>query len=281
MIADIPLISIGFDGYPLEQVIEGLAKTRSKSVILCAIDGFTKDVIPEEMSREEWQEIKQALDENDLSLFGLAGHCNVSAAADGDKARKRMRFVSFLGGKNIDLNAGPKGTESAFYRNVVGIGELAEELALSVSLETHGDLVESGKTGHALLKKVESKRIKIGYDPANVYFYSRGAIDPVEDIRYALEDISIIHFKGVAHDGTKTKWRFPGMKESAIDYEKFFRVLQESRYQGMVAIEVEQRLRYEPDKGFFEDPVWPEERIIQAYDTEIEYLSERLSWMRL
>ncbi len=277
---DIPLISIGFDGYSLDQVLAGLSKTRSKQAILCAIDGFTKDVVPEEMSRTEWVGVKRALEKNGLQFFGLAGHCNVSDETDIDKARERMRFASFLGGKNIDLNAGPKGTESAFYRNISGISELADELALSVSLETHGDMIETGQAGHALLAKVKSKRVRIGYDPANVYFYSRGAVDPTEDIKYALEDIGIIHFKGVGHDRMRTRWHFPGMREAAVDYEKLFRILQECRYQGMIAIEVEYRLQYEPDKGFQEAPIWPAERIIQAYNSEIEYLSEKLAWMQ-
>ena len=61
MIQDIPLVSIGFDGYGLEPTLEGLSKTKSKNVILCCIDGFTKHVVPEEMSREEWQKTKDLI----------------------------------------------------------------------------------------------------------------------------------------------------------------------------------------------------------------------------
>ncbi len=56
---DVPLISIGFDGYNAAEALEGLSKTNSKNIILCAIDGFTKHVIPEEMSLENWEEIKE------------------------------------------------------------------------------------------------------------------------------------------------------------------------------------------------------------------------------
>ena len=279
MKTNIPLISIGFDGYKLEDALRGLAKTNSKKIVLCAIDGFTKHIIPEELSDNEREKVRLLFDTYELTFFGLAGHCNISDDNDMEKMRKRMEFTGFMNGKYIDTNAGPKGTEGNFYKNIKEIIHLAEELDIIVCLETHGDLVESGASGYTLLEKINSPRIRIGYDPANVYFYSRGNIDPVEDIKYALDYIGIIHFKGVNYDKVTSKWGFPKMIESDFDYDKFFKVLEQNNYKKMIAIEVENRLSFKEDAGFAEEPVWPQDKIIDAYNTEIDYLRSKLFWM--
>jgi hypothetical protein len=47
----------------------------------------------------------------------------------------------------------------------------------------------------------------------------------------------------------------------------------------MVAIELEGRFRFEEERGFITDPVWPEEKIVNLYNSEIEYLQTKLYWM--
>jgi len=276
---DLPLISIGFDGYNIAEALESLSKINSKNIVLCAIDGFTKHVIPEEMSADDWEEIKKLYIKYNLNFYGLAGHCNISDDNDMEKMSKRMKFTNFMGGCYIDTNAGEKGTERSFYFNIDRIINLAEELNLIVCLETHGDLIDSGKSAHKLLNKVNSERIKVGYDPANVYFYSRGMIDPAEDVKYAMDDIGIIHFKGVHHDKSKLKWNFPIIEESSFNYDSFFKVLEDYKYSKMVALEVEYRLSFEENKGFSEKTIWDKERIINIYNSEIDYLKRKLFWI--
>ena len=107
---NIPLVSIGFDGYDLAAAVQGLAKTDSRNVILCCIDGFTKHVIPEEMDAQAWEATRALVMRSGLSFFGLFGHCNLSDNGDLPKLKKRMEFTRFMGGGYIDTNAGHKGT---------------------------------------------------------------------------------------------------------------------------------------------------------------------------
>lgn len=276
---DIPLISIGFDGYNLAEALGGLSKTNSKNIILCAIDGFTKHIIPEETNLSDWEEVKELYKKYNLYFYGLAGHCNISDDNDMEKMIKRMEFAKFMGGRYVDTNAGHKGTENNFYKNINRIINLAEKSDLTICLETHGDLIDSGKSGHKLLEKVDSNRIKIAYDPANVYFYSRGMLNPVEDIKYAMDDIGIIHFKGVCHNEDKSKWSFPVIEKSSFNYNDFFKVLEDYKYRGMIALEVEGRFIFEENKGFFEGPAWDKDKIINVYNSEIEYLKQKLFWI--
>jgi sugar phosphate isomerase/epimerase len=279
---NVPLVTIGFDGYDLESTLRGMAKTNSRNVVLCAIDGFTKHVIPEQMDREAWQKSRDLVAANNLTFYGLFGHCNLSDDADLPKLKKRMEYTHFMGGHYIDTNSGHKGTEKSFYRNLPEVIELAERLDLTVCLETHGDMVQSGKDAARLFRKIKSPRIRVSYDPANVYFYNQGRIKPAEDILPALEHTGMIHFKGVNHSADKRSWSFPLIKESArnavFDYEAIFAALKKNDYRGRIAVELEGRFRHEEGKGFIIDPVWPEAEVVDKYNQEIEYLLKTITW---
>jgi sugar phosphate isomerase/epimerase len=281
--SNIPLVSIGFDGYPLDGALKGLAKTVSRNVVLCCIDGFTKHVIPEDMDEGAWAQTRDLVSANGLRFFGLFGHCNLSDYADLPKLRRRMQYTRFMGGGYIDTNAGHKGTEKQFFSNLPGIVDLAESLDLTVCLETHGDMLQTGPDCARLFKQIRSKRIRVSYDPANVYFYSHGTVNPAEDVKAALEYVGMIHFKGVSHTADRKAWSFPLVGESVsnevFDYGRFFRVLQDAGWRGMIAIELEERFRHEEGKGFSIDPVWPEAKVVSRYNEEIAYLASTLSWL--
>jgi sugar phosphate isomerase/epimerase len=283
MDADIPLVSIGFDGYELAPALRGLARTDSKNVILCCIDGFTKHVIPEEMTMPAWEKTRTLVRKSGLTFYGLFGHCNLSEEGDLPKLKKRMEYTHFMGGGYIDTNAGPKGTEKQFFRNLPQIMELAESLDLTVCLETHGDMLQTGKDCAALFKGITTGRIRVSYDPANVYFYNHGMVNVAEDMKHALPFVGMVHFKGVNHSPDRTAWSFPLVKDSAcnsvFDYDRIFAVLENGKYEGMVAIELEERFRHEEGKGFIIDPVWPEDKVVKKYNEEIAFLRSRLGWL--
>lgn len=281
MMSDVPIVSIGFDGYDLEHTLSGLAKTKSKNIILCCIDGFTKHVIPEEMNEGAWEESKRLVEKNGVNFYGLFGHCNMSNREDLGKLKKRMQYTRFMGGSYIDTNAGPKGQEKEFFNNLPEIIELAEELDLVVCLETHGDMLETGEAASALFRKIDSPRIKVSYDPANVYFYTRGRVDPNSDVQSIYDHIGMMHFKGVSFDSKVNTWSFPLMDGADIDFEQFFDFMHKMGYGHMVAIELESRFHFEEEKGFSIDPVWPEQRVVAAYNQEIDHLSKRLTWIEV
>jgi sugar phosphate isomerase/epimerase len=272
----IPLVSIGFDGYELEAAVRGLSKTKSKSAILCCIDGFTKHVVPEETTREEWGRHKALLKKYGVGFYGLFGHCNLSDPGDLPKLKKRMEYTRYMGGSYIDTNAGPAGQDTGFFRNLPEIVELAEELDLTVCLETHGDMLVSGAASRPVFDKVKSERVLVSYDPANVFFYTRGKVNPVTDVESIYERIGMIHFKGVAASGDGKRWTFPPARDASIDYRRFFDYIVKKGYRGMLAIELEGRFRFEEGKGFAIDPVWPEEKVIDLYNKEIEYIQTML-----
>ncbi|MEM3466561.1 MAG: TIM barrel protein, partial [Candidatus Jordarchaeales archaeon] len=180
--------------------------------------------------------------------------------------------------KTIDTNAGPKGTEESFYRNVGYIAELAEEMDLLVYLETHGDLITDGKTGVELLSKVKSDRVRMSYDPANVTFLSHGEVDVSEDLEYAMQYVGSIHFKGVRYDAEEDTWYFPRLKDSAIDYDKLFSVLERNKYRGDIAIEVEDHLKVVRGKIVESPEKRTIHEVVRAYNSDFSFIVSRMVW---
>ena len=272
MMNNVPIITVGFDGYLLEDTLKGVSKTNSSGLSLCAVDGLTQHVNPERMSIKEWENVKRLINENNLTFYGLEGHCDLSNSDNLERIRKRIEFTHFLGGKYLDLDGGQKSKIDDFFKNISKIIKLAEKFNIIVCFETHKGLIETGKGSLKLLKRIGSPYIRISYDPANVYFYSNGKINPSEDIKYILDFIYIIHLKGVSHNDSKTKWKFPQMEKSNINFKEFFHILKQSNYNNMFAIEVETIFNYTKKKGFYKEKNWPIANIIEAYNIELKYL---------
>jgi sugar phosphate isomerase/epimerase len=276
---NVPLISVGFDGYSLAEAVKHLAKTGTDNICLCALDELTQHVVPERSNPAEWQQVKTLLENNGLQLYGLEGHTDLSNKDNIDKIKKRMDFTRFMGGRYFDTCAGPAGREKTFIRNLEEISVYADELDLFFCLETHGDIIGPAKDAAWIFDRLRSDRVRLCYDPANVYFYSRGSVDPIEDLPYAMEYLELMHFKGVRYDEAAGEWRFPSMNDAPFVFDDIFRILDNYSYQGMVALENEMMFGYREGKGLAKDPPWRPDEIVDAYRQEMKYLSEHLDWL--
>ena len=66
------------------------------------------------------------------------------------------------------------------------------------------------------------------------------------------------------------------MKDSIIEFDSIFSVLKSYNYSKMIAIEIENMFKFEKGKGFFKDRSLQENEIIDAYNSEIEYIGDKL-----
>ena len=69
------------------------------------------------------------------------------------------------------------------------------------------------------------------------------------------------------------------MRDSVFDYDEFFDSLKMYGYNRMIALEIEKIVTFEKERGFIKEVGWTEKKIVDAYNTEIEFLREKLTWM--
>lgn len=230
-----------YHGFTIEQAIEGIQKAGFKYIELTATKGWTEHVFPD-MSFERLLEIKDKLDAAGIIPFSMSGHCNLM-----DKERigdfiKNIRLAAFFGCDYIVSSIG----EAHLKDNAVAdnatvaayIAELVPELekhGLTLVLETHGHEHGTGKVLAEIAGLVNSDRVKVNYDTANVIFY--GKVKPEEDILNCMSQLAYIHLKEKA--GKADEWDFPALGKGWVNFPSIFKTLRESGDMSPFSIEIE------------------------------------------
>lgn len=80
-----------------------------------------------------------------------------------------------MGGVATPELAGP------YYKAIGESCGYAAEKGIGVSVKPHGGTNSTGPQCRALLEGVNQKNFRLWYDPGNIFFYSDGKLDPVDD----------------------------------------------------------------------------------------------------
>jgi sugar phosphate isomerase/epimerase len=136
----------------------------------------------------------------------------------------------------------PNATETSFYPNehtptyifewFAEVAEAAEKAEITLMIEpepvcwmdTDAKLAE-------LINKVNSDRIRVNYDPANVAWLT--GKDPIDEFELIAPFIANVHIKDIK--STLPVWAVPG--EGMIDYAKHFAALKKINYTGNISLE--------------------------------------------
>ena len=68
-----------------------------------------------------------------------------------------------------------------YYRAIAECCDYAAERGVSIALKPHGGLNATGPQCRRAVESVGHENFSIWYDPGNIFFYSDGELDPVED----------------------------------------------------------------------------------------------------
>ena len=84
------------------------------------------------------------------------------------------------------LLMGGTGKESeydAYYQAIKECCDYAAEKHVALVIKPHGGLNSTGEQCKRTIQKVGHKNFNLWYDPGNIYYYSAGKLDPVEDAK--------------------------------------------------------------------------------------------------
>ncbi len=68
-----------------------------------------------------------------------------------------------------------------YYKAIGESCAYAEEKGIGISVKPHGGTNSTGPQCRAVIEKVNQKNFRLWYDPGNIYFYSDGKLNPVDD----------------------------------------------------------------------------------------------------
>lgn len=166
-----------YHGYAIEEAVAGIRRAGFHYIELTATKGWTEHVFPD-MPFERLLEIQDLLRRNELIPFAMSGHCNLMDPERIPDFEKNIRLAAFFGCQYIVSSIGEAhlanqavADDYQVARSVSALIPMLEQHNLTLVLETHGKEHGTGEKLARIVREIDSPRVKINYDTANVIFY--------------------------------------------------------------------------------------------------------------
>jgi len=234
-----------YAGFSLNDALRGIAKAGLKYVEPSAMyescdahSDLTEHVIPEKMTKQDLNSLKNQFKEYGLQPMSISGHANLIIKKSVEGLKRRIDLAKEIGAEIINTKVGDPTSEEEidlFYQNILKISDYASKNNVIIGLETSGNYFSTAKNATPILKKINSPFIQLNYDTANVIYYV--GVRPEEDIEHGIDFIAHVHLKDKV--GGKGEYNFPYLGKGNIDFKKIISILQNNHYEGPLSIEIE------------------------------------------
>ena len=142
-------------------------------------------VISVNTSLEQARLVGQELKKRDLkvpSVYGGDIPVNKSLKAGIEGMKKLIDNCAACGAKNLLMGGtGNKKLFKLYYKAIAECCDYAQEKGLGISIKPHGGFNATGPQCRKTIEMVNHKNFRIWYDPGNIFYYSDGKLDPVDD----------------------------------------------------------------------------------------------------
>ncbi len=154
----------------------GLMTTKSKKSNL---------IISVDTSLEEAEQVGREVKNRGLkipSVYGGRIPVAKSLKAGIDGLKKLIDNCATCGARNLLMGGtGDKKLFEVYYKAIAECCDYAQEKGVGISIKPHGGLNATGPQCRKTIEMVGHKNFRIWYDPGNIFFYSNGKLDPVDD----------------------------------------------------------------------------------------------------
>lgn len=229
-----------YHGYSIEDALKRTHELGFTYVELTATKGWTEHVFPT-MTFKELLRIKDLLAMYNLKIPAMSGHCNLMDYERLQDFVDNIHLAHFFGAEIIVSSIGEAHLEDkksqgnkGIVRNIKTLIPHLDRYDMTLVLEVHGEH-GTGSIINEIVELVDHPRVKIAYDTANAIFY--GDVNILEDIKLCVHNIAYMHIKDKA--GAKREWNFPAIGEGIVPFDKVFEILDETRNNCSVSIEIE------------------------------------------
>jgi len=143
-----------------------------------------RSVIDSAISIEEAQEVGEELKKRGLavpSIYGGGIPVAKSVQAGIEGLRKLIDNCAVVGCKSLLMGGTNERLYNAYYKVVSECCDYAAEKGMTITVKPHGGNNATGPQCRKICEVVGHKNFGIWYDPGNIYYYSEGKINPVDD----------------------------------------------------------------------------------------------------
>jgi len=115
------------------------------------------------------------------SVYGGGIPVKASVQAGVDGLRKLIDNCVAAGAKNLMMGGTGKGLYDRYYKAIAECCDYAAEKRVGISVKPHGGTNATGPQCRKVIETVGHKNFRLWYDPGNIFYYSNGKLDPVDD----------------------------------------------------------------------------------------------------
>jgi len=167
--------------YDYRVAMDAIAEAGFKYIGLTGAKTKTRRVIAPTTTIDEAKEVGEEARERDLTITNVYGG-GIPLDKGGESLRKMIDNCAAAGGRSVLLaHMGNEETLEACCKTVAQCCDYAADRRVVIVLKPHGGTTGTGPQLRKAVEQVGHKNFTVMYDPGNIYYYSNGEVDPVQD----------------------------------------------------------------------------------------------------
>ena len=171
--------------YDYRVALDAIAEAGFKYAGLMTTKSKTRLVISVSTTLEEAEQVGREVKNRDLQVLSVYGGgipVAKSLKAGIDGLKKLIDNCAACDAKNLLMGGtGNEKLYKVYYKAISECCGYAAEKGVGISIKPHGGLNATGPQCRKTIEMVGHRNFRIWYDPGNIFFYSDGKLDPVDD----------------------------------------------------------------------------------------------------
>lgn len=173
-----------WDKYDYRTALDAIAESGFKYVGIMTTNTKTWLIVSVATTIEEAHAIGEEVSKRGLKVPALYGGdipVKESLEAGIQGLRKLIDNSAAAGSKTLMMGGvGESELYDVYYKAIAECCDYAEEKGVGLTLKPHGGLNATGPQCRKAIEQVGHRNFTLWYDPGNIYYYSDGKLDPVE-----------------------------------------------------------------------------------------------------
>ncbi len=171
--------------YDYRVALDAIAEAGFKYAGLMTTKSKTRLVISVSTTLEEAEQVGREVKNRGLGILSVYGGgipVAKSLEAGIEGLKKLIDNCAACDAKNLLMGGtGNEKLYEVYYKAISECCDYAEEKGVGISIKPHGGLNATGPQCRKTIEMVGHRNFRIWYDPGNIFFYSDGKLDPVDD----------------------------------------------------------------------------------------------------
>jgi len=173
-----------WDRFDYRVALDGIAEAGFPYARIMTHKGRSWVIITPQTTRSEAEQVGKEVEKRGLKAISVYGDFSVGetpARALEDLCRL-VKHCAACGSPNLLLGGTTDARQfAAYYHTIAGCCDFAAAHGVGLSIKPHGGQNATGPQCRQIIEQVGHPSFRLWYEPGNIFYYSHGSRDPVDD----------------------------------------------------------------------------------------------------